>query len=198
MLFIRKPSLAIIQEFLKAQSKQEFSYGNVGATAKVLPTHYKVNHTRIKLGQGAEVFERAKTALRGWEQFRIGWVETFPMDTPIEVGAVVVVVATQVGLWWLNACRIVYVVDDAGVINQFGFAYGTLPDHCGMGEERFLVEWDRASDDVFYDILAFSKPNQFLTRLGYPYMRRVQKRFGSASAAAMLRAVGAPEATLPL
>ena len=28
-----------------------------------------------------------------------------------------------------------------------------------------------------------------LTRLGYPYMRRVQKRFGKESAAAMVRAV---------
>ena len=95
----------------------------------------------------------------------------------------------------------VYVVDDAGLDNRFGFAYGTLPDHCGTGEERFLVEWDRAGGDVFYDILAFSQPNQFLTRLGYPYMRRVQKRFGSASSAAMLRAVGAAggvEANLPL
>ena len=31
-----------------------------------------------------------------------------------------------IGFWWLNACRIVYVVDEAGPITQFGFAYGTL------------------------------------------------------------------------
>ena len=51
------------------------------------------------------------------------------------------------GLWWLNACRIVYVVDEAGPVTKFGFAYGTLPGHAGTGEERFLVEWDRASDE---------------------------------------------------
>ena len=193
MLFVRKPSLATIHEFLRSQSKLEFSYRNVGATAEVHPTNTKVDHTRIKLGQGAEVFERAKASLRRWDQFRLGWVEASPTDTPIEVGVVVAVVAKQVGLWWLNACRIVYVVDDVGPDNRFGFAYGTLPDHCGKGEERFLVEWDRAGGDVFYDILAFSQPNHFLTRLGYPYMRRVQKRFGRASSAAMLRAVGASE-----
>ncbi len=198
MLFIQKPSLATIQQFLRAQAKLDFSYSDVGATATVPPTNYTVDHTRVTLGQGEEVFERAKVALRRWEQFRLGWVEAAPSDTPIEAGAVVAVVATQVGLWWLNACRIVYVVDHAGLDNRFGFAYGTLPDHCGTGEERFLVEWNRACGDVFYDILAFSQPNQFLTRMAYPYMRRVQKRFGKASAAAMLRAVGAADATLPM
>jgi Domain of unknown function (DUF1990) len=37
--------------------------------------------------------------------------------------------------------------------------------------------------------LAFSKPNHFLTRLGYPVVRWTQKRFGRDSAASMLRAV---------
>ena len=100
------------------------------------------------------------------------------------------VIARQLGLWWLNACRIVYVVDEPGPISRYGFAYGTLPDHAGTGEERFLVEWDRASGEVWYDILAFSRPHWLLTRLGYPYVRRVQKRFGRESAAAMLKAVG--------
>jgi len=39
---------------------------------------------------------------------------------------------------------------------------------------------------VWYDILAFSRPNQVLTRLGYPLVRRIQKRFAKDSAAAML------------
>ena len=99
------------------------------------------------------------------------------------------IVARQVGLWWLNACRIVYVVDEPGSVSRYGFANGTLPDHAGRGEERFLVEWDRASGSVWYDVLAFSRPHQPLTRLAYPYMRGVQKRFGRESAAAMMRAV---------
>src|SRR5271157_5564244 len=36
---------------------------------------------------------------------------------------------------------------------------------------------------------AFSRPQWLLTRLGYRYMRRLQKRFGRESAAAMVRAV---------
>ena len=94
-----------------------------------------------------------------------------------------------IGLWWLNSCRIVYVVDEPGPISRFGFAYGTLPGHVEAGEERFLIEWDHGDDSVWYDILAFSRPNHLLSRLGYLFVRRLQKRFGRDSAAAMLKAV---------
>ena len=90
----------------------------------------------------------------------------------------------------MNACRVVYTVGDTGPLSKFGFAYGTLPGHVESGEERFLVEWDRSDDAVWYDIIAFSRPHQFSARLGYPVVRRLQKRFGRDSAAAMLRAVG--------
>ena len=43
---------------------------------------------------------------------------------------------------------------------------------------------------MWNDILAVSRPNHVLTRLGYPVVRRLQKRFGRDSAAAMMRAVG--------
>ena len=71
-----------------------------------------VDHTRIKLGEGEEVFMRAKAALGRWEQFRLGWVEAWSPETPIQTGEVVAVIARNLGLWWLNACRIVYVVDE--------------------------------------------------------------------------------------
>jgi uncharacterized protein (UPF0548 family) len=89
----------------------------------------------------------------------------------------------------VNACRVVYVVDEGGPVQRFGFAYGTLPDHAESGEERFTVEWHEADDAVWYDILAFSRPQQLLARLGYPFARRLQKRFARGSAAAMRRAV---------
>ncbi len=95
------------------------------------------------------------------------------------------VLAHLFGLWWLNACQIVYVVDDAGPMTRYGFAYGTLPAHAESGEERFMIEWDRPDGNVWYDILAFSRPNYVLTRLGYPLVRRIQKKFARDSAAAM-------------
>jgi uncharacterized protein (UPF0548 family) len=105
------------------------------------------------------------------------------------VGNVVAVYARLFGLWWLNACRIVYLVNETRTVKQFGFAYGTLPEHAESGEERFTVEWREQDDTVWYDILAFSRPHQLLTRLGYPLVRRFQRRFASDSAAAMLRVV---------
>ena len=190
MVSLRRPSTETIREFLASQSKLGFTYTAVGATASLPPADYVVDHTRIKLGQGEEVFMKAKAALGRWQQFRLGWVEVWSPETPIQTGEVVAVIARNLGLWWLNACRIVYVVDEEEPIQRYGFAYGTLPDHAETGEERFLVERDRASGEVWYDILAFSRPQLLLTRLGYPYVRRVQKRFAKESAAAMLKAVG--------
>ena len=108
---------------------------------------------------------------------------------PIAVGTTVAVLAHVWGLWIVNACRIVYVINDSGPIETFGFAYGTLPGHVERGEERFTVRWDHADDSVWYEILAFSRPNHWLTRLGYPYVRRLQKRFARDSQLAMLNAV---------
>lgn len=193
MKLLRRPTAALVREFLAAQAKLGFTYTEVGATASRPPRGYVVDQTRIKLGEGEEVFTRAREALGRWEQFRLGWVEVWPPKTPIQTGEVLAIVARRLGLWWLSACRIVYVVDEPGTVSRYGLAYGTLPDHAGVGEERFLVEWDRASGEVWYDLLAFSRPRWLLTRLGYRYMRRLQKRFGRESAAAMMRAVGNPE-----
>ena len=189
MLSLRKPSAESIRRFLAAQAKQDFTYKAVGATADKPPAGYVVDRTRIKLGEGEAVFQAARSALERWEQFRLGWVEAWPTETPIRTGEVVAIIGRAMGLWWLNASRIVYVVDESGPIHRYGFAYGTLPEHVETGEERFAIEWGPASYNVWYDILAFSRPNHLLTRLGYPLVRRMQKRFAQDSAAAMLRAV---------
>ena len=189
MLSWRKPSAESIGHFLTAQAKLPFTYEAVGTTAEMPPAGYVVDRTRIKLGEGEAVFRLAIAALRRWEQFNLGWVVEWSPNTPIQANEVVAVMGRAIGLWWLNACRIVYVVDESGPISKFGFAYGTLPGHVESGEERFLIEWDRGENIVRYDILAFSRPNHFLTRLGYPVVRRLQKRFAWDSAASMLRAV---------
>jgi uncharacterized protein (UPF0548 family) len=189
MLSLLKPTPAAIEAFLRAQGRLALTYSEVGATAEHPPAGYIVDHTRVRLGVGTDVFEAAKSSLERWEQFHLGWAEVWPIDAPIEPGKVVAVLARAVGLWWLNACRIVYVVDEAQPVRRFGFGYGTLPSHAGSGEERFAIEHDLEDDSVWYDILAFSRPRHFFARLGYPLVRRLQRRFGRDSAAAMLRNV---------
>ena len=96
------------------------------------------------------------------------------------------VLARVLGLWWTNATRIVYTIDESEESPaRFGFAYGTLPGHVESGEERFLIEWDRNTDQVFFDILAFSRPRHILTRIGYPFARAMQKQFAKQSVEVM-------------
>ena len=97
------------------------------------------------------------------------------------------------GIWSTSACRIVYVVDEPAPAARYGFAYGTLRDHVAIGEERFLIEWNPTDDQVWFDILVFSRPRHWLARLGYPALLYVQRRFRRAAPKAMLRAVEAME-----
>ena len=187
MLFLSRPTTATISAFLSTQARLDFSYSAVGATASTPPAGFSVDHTRIKLGEGERLFDAAKADLERWEHFRLGWVEACPNDMPIKEGQVVAMLARSFGIWWLNACRIIAVTNEDGPVKRFGFAYGTLPGHVESGEERFLVEWDRADSCVWYDILAFSRPRHILAWLGYPWVRLLQKRFRQESAAAMCR-----------
>jgi uncharacterized protein (UPF0548 family) len=193
-VYLQKPTEDVLSRFLANQAALDFSYSAVGATATTPPAGFDVDRTRVELGTGQAVFDAARAALERWQQFRLGWVDVWSPQTPLQVGQVVAILGRAVGVWWLNCCRIIYTVDEAGPIAKFGFAYGTLPAHVETGEERFLVEWDRTTDRVTYEILAFSKPNHVLIRLGYPLVRRSQKRFGQDSAAAMRRAVQAAPA----
>ncbi len=184
----RKPSAETLRRILQSQAPLEYTYPSVGTkrTNAPPPAGYVVDHTRTIIGQGPIVFERARTAIVRWRQFQLGWLEAFPDDTPIRAGETVLVLARVFGLWWTNAARIVYTIDEMGdALASFGFAYGTLPSHVESGEERFLVEWDHITDDVWYEILAFSRPRHILTSIAYPFARAMQKRFARQSAAAM-------------
>ena len=129
MLSFCKPTSEMVRTFLAGQARLNFSYSAVGATAKTPPAGYNVDHTRTKLGEGEQVFAAAKTALERWEHFNLGWVEACPSDTPIKEGQVVAMLARSFGIWWLNPCRIITVLDEDGPVKRFGFTYGTLPGH---------------------------------------------------------------------
>jgi uncharacterized protein (UPF0548 family) len=188
------PSDDEVRRFIANQKHAQLSYSEVGASAGTVPDGYNVDHNRIELGSGERVWQRAVAAVRAWQMFNIPWLRLYWPDTPIQVGAIVAVSVRHFGFFSLNACRIVYVVDEDGAvtnvpISRFGFAYGTLGEHAESGEERFTVEWDRASDKVFYDILAFSRPRHTLAKLAYPLSRSLQKAFADCSKVAMSSAV---------
>ncbi|HSS19849.1 MAG TPA: DUF1990 domain-containing protein [Pyrinomonadaceae bacterium] len=190
MFLQRMPSDEDVDNFISSQEDLPFTYSAVGATSTQPPTGFTVDHNRTKLGEGAETFQKAVAALRGWKHFDLGWVTVEPKGKPLEVGTTVAVRAHTFGFWSLSAARIVYTIDEEqGQQRQFGFAYGTLPDHVECGEERFMIEW-LADNSVWYDIYAFSQPRHPLVRLGFPLARMLQKRFVKDSLAVMRSAAG--------
>ncbi len=191
MFLLNEPDNKSIEQFLEKVREQNFSYAEIGASRSgVAPEDYTVDHNRIKIGKGEDDFEKACAAVRSWKMFDFPWIRLYRDDTPIETGATVAIIARHLGFWSLNASRIVYVLDEPGEIEKYGFAYGTLSEHAERGEERFSVEWHHATDEVWYDLYAFSQTNSLLAKIGYPFARAMQKSFAVESKQAMRRAVG--------
>jgi uncharacterized protein (UPF0548 family) len=191
MFLINKPNEQIIAQFLELQKDKPFSYSNVGATRNSnAPRGYNLDHNRIMLGTGRDVFNRAIQAVRSWKMFDFAWLKLCFDNTPIELGSTVAILVNHFGFWSLNAARIVYVLEETNdEIEKFGFAYGTLLEHAERGEERFSVEYHKSDESVWYDLYAFSQPNNFWARLGYPASRMLQRRFATESKVAMKRAI---------
>ncbi len=176
------PNDLTTRKFLTAQTPLPFSYPGVKSTrTATAPPGYDHDFNSVELGQGEAVWAAAKEAIRQWRMFPVGWTGIWPAHAPIRAGEVVAMTARVLGIWWLNSCRIVYVLDDE---RRFGFAYGTLPGHVERGEELFLVE--RADDGtVRYILRAFSQPRHWMARLGYPLVRAYQRKFVRDSKASM-------------
>lgn len=189
MFFLTEPSSNTIARFIDSQQDLPFSYEAVGATNAQLPSGYTIDHNRIQLGKGQTLFERAVEALKEWKQFDLGWVTIVPPGVAVKVGSTVAVKARALGTWSLSAARVVYLLEESRPVKRFGFAYGTLPDHVETGEERFTIEWHDENDSVWYDILAFSRPQHALGKLGFPLARMLQKRFARESMRRMVREV---------
>lgn len=187
MFYFSKPDKGQIDEFLDSAARMSFSYPDIGATRGELPGGYSYyDHNRILIGNGDRAWEHARQAVRGWKMFDLGWCGICWPDTPIEEGRSVAMMARHLGFYSLNAARIVYTIDEP---NRFGFTYGTLADHAESGEERFMVELDGTTGEVFYDLYSFSRPTHPLARLGSPYARYLQKQFVADSKQAMLNEV---------
>lgn len=184
----RAPTDAEVRTFIAAQGDATWSYAEPGASSGNPPPGYTLDHNRARLGEGIAVFEAACAALRAWRMFPTPWTRITPADAPIRDGQTLAMQAHALGIWWLSACRIVYVLDESAPVRRFGFAYGTLPAHVEQGEERFSVEL-HADGSVWYDLRAFSRPHYWPVRLAKPLARRLQMRFVRESMAAMRQAV---------
>lgn len=187
MVSLSRPASEQIVALLDELREAPFSYREVGATRalpEVLPAGYDVDRTELVLGRGAGVWDAAKAGIADWAPFHLPWIHV-QAERPPAPGVLAVVMVKVLGVWWTNVSRVVYTIDEA---HRFGFAYGTLAHHAESGEERFLVERAPETGQVTYRIVAFSRPQHPLARLGYPLVRLAQRRFGVGSRAALLRA----------
>jgi uncharacterized protein (UPF0548 family) len=190
MFLARRPSAEGIGRFLRASRDLPLSYSPIGIVSNGARRRNVHQATEV-IGHGRADFERARAALMAWQQFDIGWVETFPRDAPVAVGTVVAVLIRHLGFWSLNGCRVLYTVGGVEDVNRWGFAYGALTNHSEAGEELFEVFIDPRTDEVMYRIRATSWPQATLAFVGHPFVRVLQARFRRHSAAAMKRATGA-------
>jgi uncharacterized protein (UPF0548 family) len=187
-----KPTESTVRNFLNRQRTEEFAYRAVGATVGHPPRGYAYNDNQVHLGEGDAIFKQAVDALFSWEMFPKAWTGITALESgEIRLGLTLAVQAHACGLWWLNACRVVYLVDDSTPVRRRGFAYGTLPAHVEQGEELFSIEqW--ADGTVWYRVQAFSRPRYWPVRMAEPLARSLQAKFVRDSQAAMVLSVQTP------
>jgi uncharacterized protein (UPF0548 family) len=144
------------------------TYSEEGATAGPLPAGYHHVQKSAVIGHGRSRFEDAADKGMRWGMLRGAGLR---VEATTEVAAVGSEVIVHLGP--LRApCRVVYVVDEP---DRRGFAYGTLPGHAETGEELFVVRYDPATDEVYADVLAFSRHATWWSRLGSPVTSVAQR-----------------------
>src|SRR2546428_13188854 len=98
MFLATRPSQKIIESFLEDSAGLPLSYEPIGLALQE-PAGYGLTDRVESIGRGRAVFEEARSALRRWKHFDIGWVELFPPAAPIEPGNVVAVLIRHLGFW---------------------------------------------------------------------------------------------------
>lgn len=186
------PVSARFDALVREQMTAPLTYEPVGGTRLALPLGWSHDDGTVPLGSGRACFDEAVAGLQRWSQFDLGWVRPHRTDVPIEEGEHFAFGARFLGVWFLNVCRIVYVVDeDDDPVARFGFAYGTLGTHTVQGEESFVVSWSKETDEVTFTIRKFSRPAGWMFRVAGPVTRWLQRRFTVDALRRLAREVGA-------
>ena len=144
------------------------SYTEVGATAGPLPAGYHHVQKSAVIGTGRRRFEEAADEGMRWGMLRGAGLRVEATTEVAAVGSEVIVRLGPVQA----PCRVVYIVDEPDLR---GFAYGTLPGHAESGEERFVVRYDPSTDEVYAEVLAFSRHATWWSRLGSPVTSVIQR-----------------------
>jgi uncharacterized protein (UPF0548 family) len=144
------------------------TYTEVGATAGRMPAGYHHIEKSAVIGRGRRRFEEAAAKGMRWGMLRGAGLRVEATSDIAGVGSDVIVHLGPVSA----PCRVVYVVDEP---DRRGFAYGTLPGHAERGEERFAVRYDPSTEEVYAEVVAFSRHATWWSRLGWPVTSVIQR-----------------------
>jgi uncharacterized protein (UPF0548 family) len=149
------------------------TYPEIGATqAGRLPPGYDHVTRHVRIGAGEAAFRAAAEALGRWQPQRGAGLTVRTNASRAGLG---VRFDTGLGIGPLRVwapCEVVWVVDEPA---RYGFGFGTLAGHPEIGEESFLLTLED-DDAVWFDVRAFSRPANWLVKLGHPFARWLQSR----------------------
>ncbi|KAK3410541.1 UPF0548 protein At2g17695 [Eucalyptus grandis] len=206
-LFWSRPSAEQQKQCINKSGPFNYDAKYRGATAKAVSIlkedcelhkdGFLLNHARVLVGSGRDTYEKGKNALQSWRHFGLNW--TFvDSKTRVQNGVKFCVCVKEFLPWLVMPLEVVFVNESqkskkGGALGgaSFRFGGGTLKGHLLAGEESFSIELDE-NNQVWYEILSFSKPAHFLSFIGYPYVQLRQKYFAHQSSNAVRKHLGAP------
>lgn len=176
---MRRLSANVLGSYLDAP----LTYPEVGATRTAsMPRGYRILDQTDTIGQGEASFGRLAAALTRWDLQRAIGLEVLASSPTIVAGATIVSALPLGPLRLAVPCRVVFRVEDG---RTMGFAYGSLPGHPLVGEERFTAELHE-DGQVTLRIASFSRPAG-IARIGGPVTRAgqaaINRRYAAAAAA---------------
>jgi len=183
---LTRPSTAELRSLAEAGATDALTYGTVGMSATEPPEGYRLVRRSLSLGDSEHAFDRAVEALRHWRVHEGAGLVVQAVGPPTVDSVVAMAAPLPVG-WVDVVCRVVDVVDQP---DRFGFTYGTLSVHPAQGEESFtVIRMDDGS--TAFQIVAVSRPRQFLARAVPAVARRLQTAATNRYLAAMQSSVNA-------
>lgn len=148
--------------------------------------HYRaVVRTEAEPGGGSlAVFERLRQRLLEYDIFPPSFMlRSLCQSGPIQAGTTIVQRVQADGVFALEmAVRATRTWDNESAgKREAGFTYVTLQGHAECGVESFRVQLDLASGTVSLLIDARSRPGLWLTRVGFPVARVIQRSLTRAA-----------------
>lgn len=179
-LSIRQPAAEDVSSFAHAMSTEEVQLCRYTGTVNDLPRGWFVNKSQQCIGKGHEAFERASEALVALECLQLPWLSAGVHDDVLAICSRQFFV-----LWIMNANRF---LSPPQVRNgQCSVTWATTRRHVLCGEERLTVTRNTATDEVFFEVLSFSRPRHLFSWAAYPYVIAQQRRFARDATAVMMR-----------